>query len=98
MQIQTPFPDDIGDGTYLYVYPHDDSGVQETNNGWTLDTLIDYEIVMSQQAMTWQLLDEILETCGVDRDVDSKNLYISAHRDNFADTNLYLLRGLIKGA
>lgn len=97
VEIQTPFLDDLFDGIDLYVYPEQGGKVLITDNGYTLDSLSTSGIVFNNRAKTrLQILDDVLESYGIEKQPDSKKLFIMTKRSEFPNAKQRLLQGILK--
>lgn len=97
VRIETPFLDDSFDGVDMYVYPEANGQVRVTDNGETLDNLEGQGIFFDKRTTTRnRILTDILESFGIERDDDSKNLYIISQRNEFPDAKQRMLQGILR--
>jgi len=97
VEIQTPFLDDLFDGIDLYVYAHADNQVLITDNGYTLDNLETNGITFDKRSKARnKILEDILDSFGIERESKSKKLFIISKRDEFPNAKQRLLQGILK--
>lgn len=97
VEIQTPFLDQLFVGIDLYIYPSGINQVMITDNGYTLDGLEINGIVFDKRTKTRnKILEDVLDSFGIERKVNSKKLFIISRRDEFPNAKQRLLQGILK--
>ncbi|MDA5388987.1 DUF1828 domain-containing protein [Loigolactobacillus backii] len=97
VEIKTPFLDDFSDGIDLYLYPDQDGQVLITDNGYTLDGLSTKGILFDKRSKTRnKIMADVLDTFGIEKQMNSKKLFIITKRNDFPNAKQRLLQGILK--
>ncbi|UNC22151.1 DUF1828 domain-containing protein [Latilactobacillus sakei] len=95
--MDTPFLDESFDGIDLYVYPDSVNRVRVTDNGETLNRLESQGIFINGRTRQRnKMLADVLSSFGIEREDNSKKLFIVTTRQNFPDAKQRLLQGVLK--